>query len=91
MSNRANRHTHTRSCLHDTRTFACKTCRGTVTRTEAVACDRGDLNTGIVHFGVGGFHRSHQQVSFVSEFTRFGNVRADPARGGAPNATFLAI
>ena len=37
---------------------------GTVTRTEAVACDRGDLSTGIVHFGVGGFHRSHQQVSF---------------------------
>jgi len=35
---------------------------GTVTRTEAVACDRGDLNTGIVHFGVGGFHRSHQQA-----------------------------
>ena len=90
MSNRANRHTHTRSCLHDTRTFACKTCRAP-SRTEAVACDRGDLNTGIVHFGVGGFHRSHQQVSFVSEFTRFGNVRADPARGGAPNATFLAI
>ena len=64
---------------------------GTVTRTEAVACDRGDLNTGIVHFGVGGFHRSHQQVSFVSEFTRFGNVRADPARGGAPNATVPEI
>jgi hypothetical protein len=37
---------------------------GTVTRTEAVACDRGALSTGIVHFGVGGFHRSHQQVSF---------------------------
>ena len=64
---------------------------GTVTRTEAVACDRGDLNTGIVHFGVGGFHRSHQQVSFVSEFTRFWNVRADPARGGAPNATVPEI
>mmetsp|Transcript_7628 Transcript_7628/g.33637 ORF Transcript_7628/g.33637 Transcript_7628/m.33637 type:complete len:573 (+) Transcript_7628:76-1794(+) len=35
---------------------------GTVTRTEAVACDRGALSTGIVHFGVGGFHRSHQQA-----------------------------
>ena len=54
-------------------------------------CIRDSLNTGIVHFGVGGFHRSHQQVSFVSEFTRFGNVRADPARGGAPNATVPEI
>lgn len=33
-----------------------------VTRTPAVACDRSELKTGIVHFGVGGFHRSHQQV-----------------------------
>lgn len=33
-----------------------------VTRTPALACDRTQLATGIVHFGVGGFHRSHQQV-----------------------------
>jgi hypothetical protein len=33
-----------------------------VTRTPALACDRAALKTGIVHFGVGGFHRSHQQV-----------------------------
>ena len=37
---------------------------GTVTRTEAVACDRGDLSTVIVQFDVGGFYRSYQQVSF---------------------------
>ena len=35
---------------------------GSVTRTPAVTCDRSELKTGIVHFGVGGFHRSHQQV-----------------------------
>jgi mannitol 2-dehydrogenase len=35
---------------------------GSVTRAPALACDRRDLKTGIVHFGVGGFHRSHQQV-----------------------------
>ena len=35
---------------------------GSVTRAPALVCDRGELSTGIVHFGVGGFHRSHQQV-----------------------------
>lgn len=38
-----------------------------VTRTPAVACDRAELKTGIVHFGVGGFHRSHQQVRAATE------------------------
>jgi|AntAceMinimDraft_11_1070367.scaffolds.fasta_scaffold24578_3 hypothetical protein len=33
-----------------------------VTYTAALACDRAELKTGIVHFGVGGFHRAHQQV-----------------------------
>ena len=47
---------------------------GTVTRTKAVACDRGALSTGIVHFGVGGFHRSHQQVSFQNQFGNTRNV-----------------
>ena len=57
---------------------------GTVTRTEAVACDRGDLSTGIVHFGVGGFHRSHQQVSFQDlQFGITRGCRADEPRAGA--------
>jgi len=42
---------------------------GFVERTSAVVCDRADLRTGIVHFGVGGFHRSHQQV-YLDELLR---------------------
>jgi hypothetical protein len=44
------------------RSFSTLAMSGSVTRAPALACDRAELQTGIVHFGVGGFHRSHQQV-----------------------------
>ena len=44
------------------RSFITLAMSGSVTRAPALACDRSELQTGIVHFGVGGFHRSHQQV-----------------------------
>jgi hypothetical protein len=44
------------------RSFSTLAMSGSVTRAPALACDRTELQTGIVHFGVGGFHRSHQQV-----------------------------
>jgi len=41
----------------------------TLTCRAAVECDVSQLKTGMVHFGVGGFHRSHQQV-FMDELMR---------------------
>ena len=51
--------TRSRSAPHAAHTMASTRA---FTRREALACDRAALRTGIVHFGVGGFHRSHQQV-----------------------------
>jgi hypothetical protein len=39
-----------------------------VTFKERVVFDRAATTTGIMHVGVGGFHRSHQLVRFTSTF-----------------------
>ena len=71
------------------RSFSTLAMSGSVTRAPALACDRAELQTGIVHFGVGGFHRSHQQVRlpFAKKACRTGKrvsrQAKDAARGAA--------
>ena len=43
-------------------------------RIPVPAYDRADLRTGIVHFGVGGFHRSHQAM-YLDELMNQGKAR----------------
>ena len=71
------------------RSFSTPAMSGSVTRAPALARDRTELQTGIVHFGVGGFHRSHQQVRlpFAKMACRTGKrvsrQAKDAARGAA--------
>jgi hypothetical protein len=75
------------------RSFSTLAMSGSVTRAPALACDRAELQTGIVHFGVGGFHRSHQQVrlpfrkSLFFRGKRVSRQAKDAARGARVAAT----
>lgn len=42
---------------------------------EVPTYDRNDITVGIVHFGVGGFHRAHQAM-YVDKLLRLGQARA---------------